>query len=272
MTSGQALDSGRVRLAERLADTARGVVLSHFRGELGDTDKPDATPVTAADRAAERVMRDMIAEACPGDGVIGEEYASTDDDAPWVWVLDPIDGTKAFITGKPSFGTLIALMRDGAPVLGLIDMPALGERWLGMAGAATVRQHARGRETVHTRACADPGRASLCVTGPDTFDTPDRKAALDRLRAAARVTVYGGDCHNYGLLASGFCDLVADAGMSTYDYAALVPIVDGAGGMISDFDGKPLRTGESDVLAAGDPALHAAALRAIHGDATDERR
>ncbi len=258
-------DPARIDLATRLAETARTTVLGYFRGELGDTDKPDATPVTRADRGAEEAMRAIIADAFPDDGIIGEEFGTTQPDARHVWVLDPIDGTKQFITGKPAFGSLIALLREGRAVLGVIEMPALAERWVGIAGRGTEHCDARGRRSVRTRACTDLRRASFCLTGPDTFDTPRRRAALDRLRAAVRVTVYGGDCHNYGLLVSGFCDLVADGGMSTYDYAALVPIVEGAGGVITDFAGNALTQGPADVLAAGDPALHVAALRAMGG-------
>ena len=265
MGDGDPPDDARIALADRLAQIARQTVLGYYRGTFGDTDKPDATPVTQADRAAERAMRTAIAETAPRDGVIGEEYGSTRADAEHVWVLDPIDGTKQFITGKPAFGTLIALLRAGRPVLGVIEMPVLSERWVGVAGRATEHRAANGARLVRTRACPDLARASFCVTGPDTFATPASRAALDALRARARVTVYGGDCHNYGLLASGFCDLVADGGMSTYDYAALVPIVAGAGGVITDFAGNTLTQGEANVLAAGDPALHAAALQAIVG-------
>lgn len=265
MAEVDAPDPARIDLAAQLADTARTTVLGYFRGELGDTDKPDATPVTLADRAAEHAMRSAIVEAFPEDGIIGEEFGTARAEAAHVWVLDPIDGTKQFITGKPGFGTLIALLRDGRPILGVIEMPALGERWLGIAGRSTEHDDPGGRRTVHARACAGLARASFCLTGPDTFDTAASRAALDRLRERARITVYGGDCHNYGLLASGFCDLVADGGMSTYDYAALVPIVEGAGGVITDFAGNALTQGEANVLAAGDPALHAAALRATRG-------
>jgi histidinol phosphatase-like enzyme (inositol monophosphatase family) len=258
-------DPGRVKLAAQLADAARGVVLGYFRGAFDEADKADATPVTQADRAAERAMRDLIAAAYPDDGIIGEEYGTERPDAAHVWILDPIDGTKQFITGKPGFGTLIALRRAGRAELGVIEMPALGERWIGVRGRSTVHRDGTGERIVRTRACAELGRASFCVTGPDTFDTPERLARLDRLRAGARVTVYGGDCHNYGLLAGGFCDLVADGGMSTYDYAALVPVIEGAGGVVSDFAGNSLSAGDADVLAAGDPRVHAAALRCANG-------
>lgn len=258
-------DAGRVDLAERLADTARQVVLGYFGGQFADSDKGDATPVTEADRAAERAMRDLIATDYPDDGIIGEEYGSERTDAAHVWILDPIDGTKQFITGKPSFGSLIALRSNGRTEIGVIEMSVLGERWVGVRGRATVHRDGMAARTVRTRVCTRLDQASLCVTGPDTFDTPDRLARLDRLRNDARVTVYGGDCHNYGLLASGCCDVVADGGMSTYDYAALIPVIEGAGGVISDFDGNALTEGEADVLAAGDPRVHAEARRAIHG-------
>jgi histidinol phosphatase-like enzyme (inositol monophosphatase family) len=265
MSDKDAPDTGRIALADRLADAARATVLTYFRGELGEEDKPDATPVTLADRAAERAMRDILAAEVPGDGIIGEEYGTERAEAEFVWVLDPIDGTKQFITGKPSFGSLIALLHNGRPVLGVIEMPVLGERWTGVAGRPTQRQDATGHHAVRTRPCPDLARATLCTTAGENFESAHGRHGFAQLREAARVTVYGGDCHNYGLLANGFCDLAIDGGMSTYDYAALTPVIEGAGGVVTDFAGNPLTQGEADVLAAGDPALHAAALKAING-------
>ena len=261
MTDARAPDSQRIALAASLADRARATILDYFRGALGEEDKPDATPVTLADRAAEKAMRADIAEAYSHDGIIGEEYGTERPDAEWVWVLDPIDGTKQFITGKPSFGSLIALLHGGRPVLGVIEMPVLSERWVGITSQGTERRDAQGRSRVTTRACPSLDRATLCTTAAENFESAKGRAGFAKLRDTARVTVYGGDCHNYGLLANGFCDLVVDGGMSTYDYAALIPIIEGAGGVITDFAGNALTQGEADVLAAGDPDIHAAALR-----------
>jgi histidinol phosphatase-like enzyme (inositol monophosphatase family) len=264
--SPNAPDPARVALAEQLAQAARETVLAYFRGALGEEDKPDATPVTLADRGAERTMRERIAAAFPNDGIIGEEFGTERPDADHVWVLDPIDGTKQFITGKPTFGTLIALLRDGAPVVGVIELPAMGERWIGVTGQPTEHDGPEGRIAVRTRPCPTLARATVCTTTPETFEDGGALwAGYRALRAAARVTVYGGDCHNYGLLASGFCDVAIDGAMSVYDYAALVPVVRGAGGVITDFDGQPLRQGDARVIATGDPALHQQALAALRG-------
>ena len=206
-------------------------------------------------------MRALIEDACPDHGIVGEEFGAVRRDAEHLWVLDPIDGTKAFVTGKPLFGTLIALLYRGRPVVGVIDAPALAERWVGAAGRATTWNGA----PVHARPCAGLDRAWVSATSPHMFQGHD-VTAFEALRSRIHKVVYGGDCYSYGLLASGFVDLVAEAGMQPYDYCALVPVVEGAGGVISDWRGRPL-TIESDgrVLAAGDAAVHAAALNVFAG-------
>ena len=226
-----------VDFAHALADASGPPIRRHFRTRVSVEDKPDASPVTAADREAESAMRAMIAQRYPSHGV-GEEFGGESGDAADVWVLDPIDGTRAFIAGKPIFGTLIALLRDGRPVLGVIDQPVLGERWIGVAGTTSRFCGAR----IGTRSCAGIDRAILNTTSPDLFDGADR-AAFGRLSARARSTLYGGDCYAYGLLASGHIDLVVEAGLRTYDFCALVPVVEGAGGCITDWDGNALDSG-----------------------------
>jgi histidinol-phosphatase len=245
----------RLALAIEMADTVRPIVLGYFHADIGYDVKPDATPVTRADREVESVMRRMIETTFPEHGILGEEHGAVRTDASEVWVLDPIDGTKSFVTGKPLFGTLIALVRDGRPRVGIIDMPALNERWIGVEGRPTVFNGNASR----VRACADISRAWLYATSPQMF-VGDDAPAFERVRKRCSVTVYGADCYAYGLLARGKVDLVCEAQMAPYDYCALVPVVEGAGGIITDWSGRTLGL-QSDgrVLAAGDPRTHAAA-------------
>jgi myo-inositol-1(or 4)-monophosphatase len=220
--------------------------------------------VTEADRAAERAIRDLVAARHPDHGVIGEEYGSHRPGADWVWVIDPIDGTRAFLTGRPMWGTLIALLRQGRPVLGLIDQPALGERWTGLVGQPTRFEGPLGG-TAGCRPCPSLGSAELACTSPDMFDatTAPRFAAL---RAQVRRTSWGGDCYIYGLLALGLLDLVVDAGMQPWDWAALVPVVEGAGGRVTDWAGRPLALdSDGSVLAAGDAKLLPQAVAQLSG-------
>lgn len=249
-----------VRLAERMADAARPVVMRSFRAPaLAVEAKADDSPVTAADREAEAILREMIEAAFPDHGIVGEEHGIVRGEADFVWVLDPIDGTKSFITGKPLFGTLIALLHEGRPVLGVIDMPALGERWVGAEGRATTFN---GRP-VCCRRCPALSSAWLYATSPAMFPGEDLQA-FQRLGSRCRGTLYGADCYAYGLVANGTVDLVCEASMQPYDYCALVPVVTGAGGVITDWNGAPLGLASAGhVLAAGDPSAHAAAREAL---------
>ena len=248
-----------IGFAHTLADASGGIIRRHFRTPFSVEDKEDASPVTVADREAERAMRALIAERYPRHGIVGEEFGNERPDADEVWVLDPIDGTRAFVAGKPIFGTLIALLREGRPLLGIIDQPVLGERWVGAAGTASRFCG----DPIETRSCAGLGRAVLNTTSPDLFHGADRDA-FARLSARVRSTLYGGDCYAYGLLASGHIDLVVEAGLKTYDYCALVPVVEGAGGRITDWEDSPLHA-DSDgrVIAAGDGRVHAEALELL---------
>jgi inositol-phosphate phosphatase/L-galactose 1-phosphate phosphatase/histidinol-phosphatase len=251
-------------LAERLADAARQAARHHFRTPVAVDDKPDASPVTIADREAESAMRRILEETHPDHGIVGEEHGTVRAEAEYVWVLDPIDGTKQFVTGKPTFGALIALTHRDVPVLGVIEMPALGERWIGAAGRATRYVDAYGEQDARTRACPSLDAAALSATSPAMFEAAGERTAFGRLAARARMTLFGGDCHNYALLAAGYLDLVCEATMSYYDFAALVPVVEGAGGRITDWQGRPLGPGsDGRVLAAGDPRLHAQALEVL---------
>lgn len=248
-------------LADRMADTA-GEVLSHyFRTPIAVEAKNDKSPVTKADRDAEIAMRSLIEDAYPDHGIFGEEYDPVNPGAEFTWVLDPIDGTKSFITGKPLFGTLIALTQAGTPLLGIINQPVLAERWRGAKGKPTTFNGAPAR----VRACDSLADAMLHATSPHMFEGADAEA-FNRVRDKARHPLYGGDCYAYGLLASGYTDLVVEASLAPYDYAALVPVVEGAGGIITDWAGEQLTlASDGRVLAAGDAATHAQALRLLQG-------
>ncbi|MCC7274351.1 MAG: histidinol-phosphatase [Alphaproteobacteria bacterium] len=252
-----------VALAARLADAAGAVIRPHFRTPVAIDDKADASPVTIADRDAETAMRRLIEDAFPDHGILGEEHGARAVDAEFVWVLDPIDGTKAFISGVPVFGTLIALLRGGRPVLGIIDQPILGERWLGVAGRGTTLN---GRP-VRVRACPQLDRATLFATSPDMFKGADVDA-FERLRRAVKLTRWGADCYATAMVASGFADLVVEASLQTYDYCALVPVIEGAGGIATDWQGRPLGLASDGRSAiAGDARAHAAALERLAGAA-----
>ena len=252
-------------LAGRLADAGSTVARRYFRQGLAIEDKPDESPVTRADREAETAMREIIAAAHPDHGIFGEEFGVENPDAEFVWVLDPIDGTKRFITGNPLFGCLVALLQGGRPILGLIDMPVLEERWTGAAGHATAFTDRTGRREARVRPCPDVAAATVLATSPDMF-TGDDAAAFGRLHDAAKLTLYGGDCFNYGLLASGFADIVIEADLAPYDHLAHAPIIAGAGGVITDWQGRA--TGldtDGRVVCAGDPRCHERAISLLHG-------
>jgi histidinol phosphatase-like enzyme (inositol monophosphatase family) len=248
-----------IALAHRLADGAGEVVRPFFRAGLEADDKADKSPVTRADRAAEEAMRALITQAFPDHGVIGEELGRTREDAEWVWVLDPIDGTKAFLAGKPLFTTLVALLHRGRPVLGVIDQAISRERWLGAAGRATVF----GGAPTRTRACASLASARFSSTGPQYF-TPEERRAIDAIAARAKLTSWGGDGYQYGLVASGSIDLVIESGLALHDWAALEPVIAGAGGIVTDWEGRPLGSRPGGrIVAAGDRRCHAEAIEAL---------
>ena len=250
-------------LANRLADAAGAAIRPLFRAEWSEERKPDQTFVTEADRAAEAAMRAILEEERGDDGIIGEEYGSRNESAGRQWVLDPIDGTTSFIAGRPIFGTLIALLQDGWPVLGVIDQPILKERWVGRIGEGTTLNG----KPAQVRPCRELANAVLGTTTPHQFSGDDVDAFMGVAKSVAeRKIVYGGDCYNYALVASGHIDLVVEAGLQLYDFAALVPVVEGAGGMMSDWQGNPLDA-ESDgrVIALGEPARLEDVLEAMSG-------
>ena len=255
------LDPALIALANEMADVAGGVIRRYFRTPVGVDTKADESPVTIADRETEPAMRALLARKRPGDGIFGEEHGRERLDAEYVWVLDPIDGTKAFITGMPVFGTLIGLLRHGRPVLGIIDQPITRERWLGVDGAGTTLNG----QAVRVRPCPALDKAFLYSTAPDMFRGDDA-VAYERVRGKVRQPRFGGDCYAYGLVALGFADLVIEASLQPYDYCAVIPVIEGAGGVMTDWQGQPLSL-DSDgrVVAAGDKAAHAAALEALAG-------
>ncbi|MEE8393331.1 MAG: inositol monophosphatase family protein, partial [Rhodospirillales bacterium] len=217
-----------LELAGKLADSAVPIALKYFRGDIEIDLKSDLSPVTAADREVEAAMRAIINAAFPDHGIFGEEFENEPGNSEYLWVLDPIDGTQSFVTGKPLFGTLIALLQGGSPILGIIDMPALGERWIGASG----RQTTFNAKPVWARSCAGLGQAWLYATSPHMFEESD-EPSFERLRRNVRRTVYGAECYAYGLVANGTVDLVCEGTMKPYDYMALVAVVQGAGGIIT---------------------------------------
>jgi histidinol phosphatase-like enzyme (inositol monophosphatase family) len=240
-----------IELARRLADAAGAAIRPFFRARFDTESKADDSPVTQADRAAEAAMRAILEVERPADGIVGEEYGNVREGADRQWVLDPIDGTRSFIAGRPIFGTLIALMESGRPVLGIIDQPIAGERWIGARYQPTTLNGV----PVTTRSCTELAQAYLATTGPSYF-ADEELVRFDHVRAGAKGALYGGDCYNYALLASGHLDLVIESGLKLYDFAALVPVVEGAGGRMCDWHGARLGA-DSDgrIVAAGDASL-----------------
>jgi inositol-phosphate phosphatase / L-galactose 1-phosphate phosphatase / histidinol-phosphatase len=253
-------DSGAFAgFAGRLADAAAAAVLPYFRTQFVIDDKADLTPVTAADRAAETAMRALIESTYPEHGVVGEEFPPMRADAEYVWILDPIDGTKSFVAGLPIFGTMIALTRRGRAIVGVVDQPYTKERWIGVEGQGTTFNGKPAR----VRPCPTLARAVLFTTSVGLFDAPEQ-AGFERLRLACRINRLSGDCYAFALLASGHADVVIDNMMKPHDFAALVPMVEGAGGIITDWEGRPLPMDRnSRALAAGDDAAHRAAIKLL---------
>lgn len=246
-----------------LADRARAETLTRFRVGAEIACKPGAAfdPVTDADREAERALREMIAEAFPDHGIIGEEFDPVREDAEWRWVIDPVDGTRAFVCGVPSWATLIGLERRGVPVLGLIDQPFTDERWIGHSGRAWRRRGDR-NSACRTSGQTELAGARLSTTDPrpEGYFSNEESDAFSAVAAAAKVARFSLDAYAYGLLAIGEIDLVIESSLKRHDYCALAPIVEGAGGVISGWRGEPLgECGRGRVIAAASVALHEAA-------------
>jgi histidinol phosphatase-like enzyme (inositol monophosphatase family) len=253
-----------VRLAEHLADLSGAIIQRHFRTGVAVDDKADLSPVTIADRESEAAMRARIERSFPDHGIVGEEYGPKRPEAPYVWVLDPVDGTKSFITGKPLYGTLIGLLHEGRALFGVINMPALGERWVGIVGRGTRFDG----KPVAVRACDSLAKAALYATSPYMFRTEADRAAFERVRRRVKLPMFGADCYAYGLVASGTVDLVIEGGLGVYDYIAPGAVIEAAGGIVTDWQGRPLGL-QSDgrVVAAGDRRTHAQALALLADEA-----
>jgi myo-inositol-1(or 4)-monophosphatase len=252
------------QFVNELANLSGQAILPFFRTAIAPENKGGASfdPVTEADRAAEAVMRQLIKRTFPGHGIVGEEFGSEGEDADCVWVLDPIDGTKAFISGLPTWGTLIGLMRKGRPAYGMMHQPFTGERFYGDGGGSFYRGPG-GERRLRARRCATLAEATIATTSPRLF-TDEQRARYERVEAGTRLARYGTDCYAYCMVAAGHVDLVIEAGLQPYDIVALIPIIEGAGGIVTAWDGGS-PAGGGAIVAAGDKRLHAAALELLNG-------
>jgi len=251
-----------IDLGNRLADTSRAILRGYYRRKLAILDKADESPVTQADRECEAALRKLIAETFPDHGIFGEEFGTERGDAEFLWVLDPLDGTRAFITGRPMFGTLIALLYQDKPIMGIIDMPILGDRWIGAQSRPTLLNG----ETCTARSCESLAGAYLSTVSPQAFPNPAAFGKFETVRGKVKNVSYGGDCYQYGMVATGFIDLVVEANLGIYDFLSLVPVIEGAGGIITDWQGQALTRHSGDkVLACGDRRIHAETLPLLAG-------
>jgi len=253
---------------EKLADAAGETLMPFFRTALGAEDKNVGgafDPVTEADRAAEVAMRRLIGATFPAHGIIGEEFGDHQPDAEYCWVLDPIDGTKSFIAGMPMWGTLIGLLHHGRPTYGMMVQPFTQERFVGDGRSAhwrgPGRDHAQTKRKLQVRSCDQLAKVTLMTTSPLLY-TPDKLTAFLRVEKAVRLSRYGCDCYAFAMLAAGHVDCVIEAGVQAYDIAPLMPIIEGAGGIVTSWDGGDASRG-GDVIAAGDPRIHAEVLKLL---------
>lgn len=251
--------------AHALADAARIETLRYFRADgLSAENKIEGgfDPVTVADRAAERAMRDLLAQHRPDDGILGEEYGTQEGTSGLTWVLDPIDGTRGYLSGTPTWGVLIAVSNADGPIMGIIDQPYIGERFAGGLGVAEL-QGPQGLRALKSRAARPLGEAILYTTFPEV-GTPAEGAAFAKLSKQARLTRYGTDCYAYGLIAAGQIDLVVEAGLQPYDVQGPIAVIEAAGGIVTNWQGAPAHMG-GQILAAANPEIHAAAMAILNG-------
>ncbi len=248
-----------IPFVDQLANASGQIIRTYYKKDIPYEVKEDLSPVTEADKEVERALRALILAAYPGHGVIGEEFEASNPEAEYQWYIDPIDGTKSFMIGRPIFGTLISLVKGDLPILGVIDQPILGERWSGVRGFATDFNS----RVTEARGCPTLAQAVLCTTSPNLFVGDDYKK-FEKIRKKAHYTVYGGDCYSYGLIASGRVDIVVETGLKPHDFIALKPIIEGAKGIITDWEGNPI-TPKSDgrVIACGDRRVHREALKLV---------
>lgn len=249
---------------EELGTLSGTAIMPFFRSSLTAADKSHGglyDPVTEADRAAEAVMRKRIKDVFPDHGIIGEEFGSENENAEFVWVLDPIDGTKAFISGLPIWGTLIGLMRNGIPAYGMMHQPFTREKFFGDCAKSTLRAP-NGDRVMKTRTCTSLQDATLSCTSQTMFNNQEL-AAFKRVENAARLTRYGFDCYAYCMVAAGFMDVVIESNLKPYDVVALIPIIEGAGGVMTTWDGGPASHGGA-IIASGDKRVHDEALKLLN--------
>ncbi len=260
----KALAHELLSVAHALADAARPAILPYFRSrDLSvDSKAADFDPVTEADRAAERAMRDILARARPEDGILGEEYGAVTGQSGLTWMLDPIDGTRGFLSGTPTWGVLVAVSDPTGPVLGVIDQPYIGERFVGGPHGATLAGP-MGEVPLSTRPPRPLGQATILTTFPEV-GTDAEGAAFHRVAGSARLTRYGMDCYGYALVAAGQVDLVIEAGLQPYDVAAPIAVIEAAGGIVTNWEGGPAHPG-GRVVAAANRAIHAEALDRLNG-------
>ncbi|XZG71847.1 inositol monophosphatase family protein [Chitinibacteraceae bacterium HSL-7] len=245
------ISAHQLDVMHQLARISGEVIRSYFRTPLAIDDKTDDSPVTQADREAERVMRAKLAELCPKDGIIGEEFGAQREDAEWVWVLDPVDGTKSFTVGRPLFVTLIGLLHRGVPVLGAVHQPISGELWLGGMGVPTTLNGV----AVRTSSVDELAGCRIGTTGPDYLDVA--ADAFADIASRCRFPIYGGDGYQYVQVASGWLEIVIEEGLKLHDFAALAPVVNSAGGVMTDWHGNVLTmSSRGNVVAAANPQLH----------------
>jgi myo-inositol-1(or 4)-monophosphatase len=258
------VDEKLIAFAGRLADASGAVIRPFFRQRIAVAHKPGMRifdPVTEADKGGERAIRAIIERDRPEDGILGEEYGEKPGKNGLRWVLDPVDGTRAFITGRHEWGSLIALEENGVPVLGILDQPVLGERYLAVNGRSVLLEGEK-RTVLKVRECADIKDAILCATDPSAYFSPQQQAAFGRVQASVRMTRFGGDCYLFAALALGFVDVIIEAGFNRWDVAALIPLVEGAGGVMTSWSGGDCRDGKT-ILACGDARVHEEAIKLL---------
>jgi histidinol phosphatase-like enzyme (inositol monophosphatase family) len=258
------VDEKLVAFANRLADASGAVIRPFFRQRIEVVHKPGRAafdPVTEADKGGERAIRAIIERERPDDGILGEEYGEKPGRNGLRWVLDPVDGTRAFITGRHEWGSLIALEENEVPVLGILDQPVLSERFIGVHGRSVLVEGDK-RTPLRSRECAEVKDAILCATDPSAYFTLEQQAAFQRVKVTARMTRYCGDCYLFAALALGFVDIIIEAGFNRWDVAALIPLVEGAGGVITSWDGGDCRDGKT-ILACGDRRVHEEAIKLL---------
>jgi myo-inositol-1(or 4)-monophosphatase len=264
-----AVDAATIAFAHSLADASGEVIRPYFRQRIAVANKPMLIagkevfdPVTEADKNAELAIRAIIERERPADGILGEEFGEKLGSNALRWVLDPVDGTRAFINGRHEWGSLIALENDLRPVLGVLDQPWIGERFIGVNGTATL--HFKGAATpLRVRQCEKLSDAILCATHPDAYYQPGEWDGFRRVQKEARLTRWGGDCYIFGLMALGFCDVIVETTFKRWDVAALIPLIEGAGGIITNWQGGSCAEG-GQVLAAGDRRIHDAVLKLLN--------